>query len=194
MNGFGSKKTTADSLELEKQKEMTMESYEDWLDADDDYDADNDPHPERNEADAGLMGEILGIGERHVRRLTRQGVLRQLPSGRYSRLESIDRFVAHKTLTVASDGLRKRKADLLGLHLERELAGLIGRVELTEIAQDITSGFLNGIIEVGERAGEGWDEPERARRREIARQAAAQLEARMTPEIDELLTGKRVQP
>lgn len=168
-----------------------MEIFEQWLDADDDFDPENDRHPERAEADEATMARILGIGSRHVRRLTRGGILHRLPNGRYNRLDALDAYVAHVSKPAAqSAGMRQRQAELIQRRLGREARELILLADALATLSMIGNAFDDALIEVSELAGEDHDETERARRREIARQASERLGAKIGVEVEELRTGR----
>lgn len=172
---------------------MNTTSYEEWLDADDDFDPAADMHPERNFATPEVMAKILGLSTRHLRRLVKGGLVSQRADGQFAKTDTLDRYLAHKAAEPlpVSASMRQKQAELIQRRLDREAEELIDRPGLETTLATITGAFLGAIIEVGETAGEGLDEPERARRREIARQAAERLDGKMQVEISELLTGKR---
>ena len=170
-----------------------MEKFEDWIDQTDDFDPERDRHPERDEADSGLIARLLGIGERHVRRLTNQGVLRQLPNGNYSRMASINAYVDHKAAQPLpmSAGLRSRQEQILARRLEREAAESIRMDEALGTFDAIGGHFIESIGEVGRQASTGRTKAEREHVASVISSATDRLRARFAEERETLRTGSR---
>jgi len=172
-----------------KTRKLIVETYEEWLDPDDGFDAENDPHPERNFADAKTLAGILGISARHVRRLAADGVLKQTPDGRYSRLESISAFVEYKVRPLPTDGLRASQADLLGLRYKRELAELIPMTDALAAFDDITGNFVKAVAETGTQAGMGKPRAERTCIAAICGLVSRSMATRFATERQALVKG-----
>lgn len=143
------------------------------------------------------MALLLQVSERQLDRLTAEGVLPQRPDGLYAITQTIDRHAvylaekSHKSSPL--DGVHAKQIELIQRRLDREARESIAMPAALVTVDTVRSAFIDAIVETGELAGQGHDEPERARRREIARQAAAQLDAKIGIEVEELRTGKRAE-
>ncbi len=127
-------------------------NFENWHDPDDDFDPANDQHPERNELDLPRLAAVLGLSDRQVGRLARDGVLRRLPNGNFQRVDAVERYVTFKQRPRATDGLREKQAALLQQRLDRQAAELITMDDALGTIDKITTAMIATILEVGKEA------------------------------------------
>lgn len=162
------------------------ETFEQWLDQNDHFDPENDPHPERNFCSEVTMAKILGISPRHLRRLSKQDVIPRMADGTYPRLSAFDAFMAYRDKpNTAANRLQERKAEVIAARLKREALSLISMEETLATFDHIIERFCLAVFEVGNRIGTPDASAQCAR-------AVAELRIKFAASRSALITGKEV--
>ena len=172
---------------------MNPQTYDDWLDAEGTFDPAKDPNPERDFAAPGPMAKILGISERHLRRLVKAGVVEQRADGTFHRMETLNRFVAKKASEPlpASTALRSRQEQILARRLERDAAESISMPEALNTFDEITDGFVDSIAQVRREAAKGRSLAERQHIASVIASATDRLKSKFAEEREALRTGRK---